>query len=169
MVANQRAASRGWSCVGVRDEGEALHICEMCETQPVRYVHTMRHPDYADALDVGCICAGHMEANRVAARLREEQFKQIEMRRHRWLLRKWRLSHSGNAFLNCDGFHIVVFERQGFWGGCVEHRETGEKVFSQRRYGSADAVKLAAFEAMVMMKYKIGDRTHGVVVDRLSA
>src|SRR5947208_2472855 len=30
--------------------------CEMCEAHPIRYVHTMEHPDYPDTLDVGCVC-----------------------------------------------------------------------------------------------------------------
>jgi hypothetical protein len=38
-------------------------VCEMCESQTIRYVQHMEHPDYPDVLKVGCICAGHMEEN----------------------------------------------------------------------------------------------------------
>jgi len=29
----------------------------MCETQQIRYVHYMHHPDYAGLLGVGSVCA----------------------------------------------------------------------------------------------------------------
>jgi hypothetical protein len=34
----------GWTCVAVTDLGEVGPICEMCETQAIRYVHTMENP-----------------------------------------------------------------------------------------------------------------------------
>jgi hypothetical protein len=52
---------RGWTCEGVEDLGEPDAICEMCERQEIRYVHTMVHPEYPDKLACGCVCAGHME------------------------------------------------------------------------------------------------------------
>src|SRR5262249_44444099 len=66
---------RGWECTGIEDLGACAITCEMCEVQLIRYVHEMRHPDYPDALNVGCICAGHMEEDLVGAREREEDFK----------------------------------------------------------------------------------------------
>lgn len=33
----------------------------MCETQEIRYGHTMHHPDYEGDQEVGCICAERME------------------------------------------------------------------------------------------------------------
>ena len=38
-----RVPHKGWSCVGFEDLGEPSTICEMCEHQEIRYVHTMRH------------------------------------------------------------------------------------------------------------------------------
>ena len=62
---------KGWSCIDIDDVGDDFVTCQMCETQPVRYVHTMEHPDYPDTLDVGCVCAGNMEQDYEAARERE--------------------------------------------------------------------------------------------------
>ena len=59
---------KGWSCDAVTDLGEPLEICGMCETAEIRYVHSMSHPEYPDVLDVGCICAEHMEEDYVAPR-----------------------------------------------------------------------------------------------------
>jgi hypothetical protein len=31
---------RGWNCIDIHDVGEPSHLCEMCESQMVRYIHT---------------------------------------------------------------------------------------------------------------------------------
>jgi hypothetical protein len=143
---------RGWTCLNIADFEEPCHICEMCEARDVRYVHTMWHPDYYHELDVGCICAGHMEGNPAAARLREQDFIKRNARRSKWLQREWRVSYAGNSYLNVDGFNVVVYRRNDYWSACVKHRETGYKRFSQRRYATANQAKLASFDAMNGMK-----------------
>jgi hypothetical protein len=125
----------------------------MCEAQVVRYVHTMAHPDVSFTLDVGCICAGHLEQDRAAAHRRETEFVQRLSRRSRWLTREWRVSMAGNEFLNTrDGFNVVVYRRSGVWGARVENRVTGAARLSRRPYLTADDAKLAAFDAMLRMK-----------------
>ncbi len=106
---------RGWSCIGIEDLGEPDHVCEMCEVMPVRYIHAMEHPEYDDVLNVGCVCAGNMEQDYEGARQRERDFKKRQSRRKRWILREWRVSMSGNEFINTDGFNIVVFARGSSW------------------------------------------------------
>ena len=59
----------GWTCVSVDDLGAPDAVCEMCETQEIRYVHHMEHPDYRESLGVGCICAETMEDDYEAPRL----------------------------------------------------------------------------------------------------
>jgi hypothetical protein len=147
----------GWFCLDITDAGEPNRICEMCETQPVRYVHTMAHEDYeGGTLDVGCVCAGNMEGDDVAARWREARFKNTRARRKRWLQKDWRKSFSGNEYVNTgDGFNVVVFQQGDFWSGRVEHRPTRQQIFARRQYRTAEHVKLAAFDAMLKMKRKI--------------
>jgi hypothetical protein len=58
---------RGWACTEMYDAGDDLITCEMCETQEVRYVHIMTHPDYQGGLECGCVCAGNMERDYIAA------------------------------------------------------------------------------------------------------
>jgi hypothetical protein len=136
----------------VSDLEAPIHCCEMCESKFVRYVHTMRHPNHPE-LDVGCICAGHMEGNKFAARQREQDFKQRSARKSKWLSRAWFLSRSGNEYLNVDGFNIVIYyQRGGYWSARIKHRETGYQKFSQRRYATAEQAKLAAFDAMQILK-----------------
>jgi hypothetical protein len=78
------ASHKAWRCLDIEDLEEPCHVCEMCEVQIVRYVHTIFHPNYG-ALKVGCICAGYMEQDLVGARQREASFKQRLSRRANWL------------------------------------------------------------------------------------
>ncbi|WP_239025327.1 hypothetical protein [Rhodoligotrophos defluvii] len=132
-------------------------ICEMCELQEIRYVHHMQHADYPAVLEVGCVCAEHMEDDYQGPRRRERNLKNAARRRSRWLNRYWKLSRQGNPYINTDGFNITVFRRQdGAWGGRIEDRSSGQSITSRRRYGTEDQAKLAAFDAMIFLKDKRG-------------
>jgi hypothetical protein len=149
---------KGWTCVDIEDLGAPDHICEMCEVQEVRYVHTMEHPEHAEALRVGCICAGHMEEDLVGARKREDAFKASRSRCARWLTREWRTSRAGNEYLNTDGFNVVVYPIDNGWGArvCCRTREWERK--SRRLYVSPEHAKLAAFDVMIIAKAAFADR-----------
>ncbi|MEA2898149.1 MAG: hypothetical protein QOJ84_3764 [Bradyrhizobium sp.] len=148
---------KGWSCVGVEDLGAPEATCEMCETQEIRYVHTMHHPDYLTELGVGCICAERMEDDYLRPRQREKALRSAAGRKKRWLSRAWKVSARGNPFINTDGFNITIFHNaDDSWGGRIEERETGRSVVSKRKYQSEDAAKLAAFDGMVFLKTKRG-------------
>lgn len=147
----------GWFCNGIEDLGRADATCEMCETQEIRYVHHMKHPDYRERLAVGCYCAERMECDSLAPRRREQALRNAAHRRGRRLSRQWRVSTKGNAFLNADGMNIVVFEkRPGLWVGRIKDRITGEFITSKKPYDSEDAAKLAAFDAMIFLKKERG-------------
>jgi hypothetical protein len=145
---------KGWTCVDIEELEEQDHLCEMCEARHVRFVHVMEHPRYEDVLRVGCVCAGHMEENVAGARKREVGFKGERSRRKRWLSREWRISTSGNEFLNTnDGFNIVVYRKGAIWGARVEHRSSNYQRTSKLPYQTQDQAKLAAFDAMIGMKH----------------
>ena len=143
-----------WSCVGVEDLGEPCAICEMCETKEIRYVHTMEHPDYPNTLACGCICAGHMELNLDRAHAREATMKAAARRRATWLMRAgWRTSRNGNPWIKTrDGYKVVVFPKAEGWGGIVEHGPTARKVYARKTYPTADAARLAAFDAISFLE-----------------
>jgi len=143
---------KGWTCVDIEDLGEPSATCEMCETQEIRYVHYMQHPDYPEVLGCGCVCAGHMEEDYEAARQREKALHNASARRRKWLTRGWRVSRSGNPFLNVDGYNVVVYAAGLGWGFRVSNRTTGKKMMSRRVLASMDLAKLRAFDAMVWMK-----------------
>jgi hypothetical protein len=145
---------KGWRCVDIEELEEQDHLCEMCEARHVRFVHVMEHPTYRETLRVGCVCAGHMEEDPVRARKREADYKTERSRRLRWLQRTWRVSASGNEFLNTnDGFNVVIFAKGSIWAGRIEHRSSGYQRTSKRPYRTSDEAKLAAFDAMIGMKH----------------
>lgn len=141
----------------MEDLQEPSAICEMCETQEIRYAHAMTHRDYAGELHVGCVCAEKMEDDYTGPRLREKALRSAAGRKKRWLSRKWKTSARGNAYLNTDGFNITVYANgDGSWGGRIEEQGTGRTIASRRRYPTEDAAKLAAFDGMIFLKQKRG-------------
>lgn len=146
---------KGWSCVDVEDLGEPSETCEMCEVQEIRYVHVMTHPEYPASVRAGCVCAGHMEGDLEAAKTRERVRRNASARRSRWLERAWRVSRSGNPYLNTDGYNIVVYsEGTNRWRARITHRQTGAARTSRLAYGTADGAKLAAFDGLIWLKEK---------------
>ena len=147
---------KGWSCVGTNDLGpdEAdWQTCEMCEAMSIRYVHAMTHPDYDGQLECGCVCAGNMEQDLTAARHREAEMKSSARRRLAFLrLKSWRMSQRRNPWIKYHGWHVVIYPRGGGYGGRIERN--GRQQVAQRVYPSADAAKLAAFDAMARAEAK---------------
>jgi hypothetical protein len=138
----------GWTCSDVEDLGEVSDICEMCESQHIRYVHIMTHPSYPEELRVGCVCAGNMEENLAHARKREDFMKSRVGKRKRWLSRKWKISNNGNQYLDVDGFHIVIFEKYGKLTGLVKNTDGSIERYSQKKYDNEKQLKLACFDVM---------------------
>jgi hypothetical protein len=166
---------RGWICVDINDLGAPQKICEMCCVQEIRYVHTMQHTAYA-SLEVGCVCAGHMEGSLDAARTREAGLKnRIERERRakeraieyerrvkeeaaaystrtRQLLawRGWRISRSGNLWRMLDECRLVVIHeppRGWFARGYLDLPDgTSGQVRTPQHYATEHEAKLAAID-----------------------
>ncbi len=128
----------------------------MCEVTHIRYVHYLTHPDFGEeALGVGCVCAENMEQDYVRPRERERDLRNAAARKRRWLTRNWRVSASGNDFVNTDGTNIVVFKRSnGTWSTRITDRFSGAKKYSRRTYATQDAAKLKAFDALIFLKMR---------------
>ena len=141
----QGVPHRGWEFQSLEDLGDLVGTCGMCETQSIRYVHYMEHPDYGDVLGVSSVCAGHMEEDYTAAQERERQAKSKVNRRTRWMQAQWKESARGNRYINRNGFNVVLYRRSGRWAYRIEERETGQS-WSESGFDSEDDAKLAAFE-----------------------
>lgn len=141
---------KGWLCVDVVDlrpdgghaEETDYAICQMCGNEKIRYVHVMRHPDFDEQFNVGCVCAEKMSGDSVGPKQRETKLRNRSIRKMRWLTRKWRVSSKGNSFLNVDGYNVGVHQNKaGRWGYRIHDR------FSTKTYSSKDEAKLALFDA----------------------
>ena len=150
-----RVPHKGLECIGV-DECEDLTTCEMCETAEIRYAHHMQHQDYPTMLTVGRQCAEHMEEDYVRPREREARVRATALSKKRWLTRQWKLSAKGHDYLKTrDGVHVVIWPNQnGTWGGKVTDTTNDQAITSKKRYESKTAVKLAAFNAMQVLKQR---------------
>lgn len=146
----------GWECIHVEDLGEPSAICQMCEVQPIRYVHSMEHADYDDVLRCGCICAGHMEQDEQGARDREDQLKSVAVRRLHWPARQWRTSQNGNVFVNVRGFNLVVFGTRKGYGVKIEQRYGERCQWGKQRFRTRTEAQAAAFEALLWAERKWG-------------
>lgn len=143
---------KGWVCESVEDLGSPDQICEMCEVREIRYVHYMSHPDYPDNLGVGSVCAQNMEEDYEAPQERERILRNAASRRARWVSRRWRVSRSGNDFLNTRGYNIVIYESGARYGFRIKHITTGMTRFSARTYPTIERAKLAAFDGLVLLQ-----------------
>jgi len=78
-----------WFCENVYDEEDAPFTCELCDCDKVRYVHVMRNLNYLGTISVGCICAGVMEGDILAAQEREREARNRAQRRKNFVSKGW--------------------------------------------------------------------------------
>ena len=142
---------KGWQCIDFDDLGGLDGICEMCETQSIRYVYHMEHPDYDGVLRVGSDCVENMGEDYTAPQGREKQAKSVADHRRRWMNAKWKTSAKGNSYLNRNGFNIVLYGIPGYWAYRIEERE-GERSWRRSGFASEIAAKFAAFECHVELR-----------------
>ena len=146
----------GWVCESITDLGQPAEMCEMCQKEEIRYVHTMRHPEYGLRIDAGCVCAAKMARPTENAPItdeaqsRERVMKNIARRRVGWLTHSgWKVSRKGNDFIKTkEGYLVTIFRNARGWGASVRHEPSALDRASQRTYGSSDEAKMAAFEVI---------------------
>ena len=101
----------GWYCVEVIDIEEeysntGLFTCELCGCSRVRFVQVMQQDYYFENVSVGCICAGIMEGDVIAAKERERLMKNRAKRKRNFPKRKWRKITYGMHILKYQGSWI---------------------------------------------------------------
>ncbi len=139
---------RGWRCVGVDDLEEAAAVCEMCCIQEIRYVHTMEHPEYSGALNVGCHCAERMEEDYAGPRARDEAMRSRAARRSRWCARAWKVTRRGGLRVTADGYVCVVTQYENGWRGSFTREGSTKWEPGKLLHPTADAAKLALFDRL---------------------
>ena len=137
---------KGWQQVSREDlDEDYLQLCAMCESQEIRHVVYMQHPDYPDILGVGGDCAEMMGPDGGEALRRRREKRNRAARRKRWLKRKWKASPEGNPCLKAGGYRVIVWPKGTGWSFTVA-REDGEPRYGTTTFSTPDEAKLAAFD-----------------------
>lgn len=106
------APLEGWFCVGVLDHGVDSFTCELCDCKKVRYIHAMRHEHYLADIKVGCICAGVMEGDILAAQERDAEAKRHSQRKSHYLKREWNAVGEGRWRILYKRREIFIWREQ---------------------------------------------------------
>lgn len=91
------------------EEADELFTCELCGCTQVRFVHEMEHLQYFERISVGCICAGIMEGDILAAKERERLVKNRSKRRKNFLKKTWDETRYGVFLLLHRGELLKIF------------------------------------------------------------
>lgn len=102
------APLENWHCVDLIDNEEPGFICELCGYESVRSIHVMEHEEYFERVYVGCICAGIMEGDILAAKERDRKMKNRAKRKRNFPNRKWHRAYNGNLYLAYQGNQVFV-------------------------------------------------------------
>ena len=137
---------KGWNWESVTDLEEATHVCEMCDKENIRYVHTMRHSVENISIDVGCICAEKLSEDYTGLyKEREKKLRGIAQRKKSFLSRKWKHNLKKNSwFLDIDGITVTIFPDKftpGKWKYVFNNK------FSDLKFDTVESAQLAAFDA----------------------
>lgn len=90
------------------EEANELFTCELCGCTQVRIVHVMEHLHYFERISVGCICAGIMEGDILAAKERERMVKNRAKRRKNYLKRIWEQTPYGVSLMRYRGEMLQI-------------------------------------------------------------
>ena len=109
------APLENWRCVEVVDGETADFNCELCDCHKVGFIHVMEHSNYNGLLQVGCICAGIMEGDLIAAKARDDEARRKSQRRSNFRKKKWN-EISENKWSVKYKQRSVLIERDAFRG-----------------------------------------------------
>ncbi|EFA2750449.1 hypothetical protein DEL18_000661 [Escherichia coli] len=141
---------KGWVNVGVEDLEESRKICDMCGKTEIRYVHIMSHENYPDYLEVGCICAGHLENDYDSPRKRESEIKSRSAKRKRWCNLPWKISKKNQFYIKKDGYSIIILDKGDYFMGMIVDERTQIKYWT-RGCKDTNEAKLLSFDRITAL------------------
>lgn len=140
---------RGWKCVNEEDLGAPDEVCQMCESQHIRYVHYMSHPQFDGVLACGCECAGRMEENYARAEARDRKMRSATSRKKRFPdLRAWKISQNGNWTMKHRGARVTIFPKGNGFKYVISRPMGQEPLYGLQVYPTDQDAKSAAFDAL---------------------
>lgn len=136
----------GWYCIQMIDTENDYATCELCGCKKVRFIHVMRHDMYFEDIRVGCICAGIMENDILAAKNRERQLENRAKRKHHFPYRKWQTTCNGNKYITYKGHKLFV--NHDFSSGLysVKYGEKTSFIYRGKRIKDELSATYAAFD-----------------------
>jgi len=108
-------------------------------------VHEMEHPDYAEVLAVGSVCAAHMVQGYRGVDRRKADARNRRDRRRRWPSRSWEPREDGSEALSAYGYLTTVRLSEGGWQVTVTV-EDAESMWRDGDLETKDDSKLAGFD-----------------------
>jgi len=152
----------GWYCEEVIDTGDAYEICELCGCSSVRYVHVMHHDDYFESIEVGCICAGIMEGDIMAAQERERQIKNRTNRKKTFIDKTWTDTRKDSIKLKFKGRFCLICKASNSYGTSHYYGYVnGEQMRVDRRtsFPTVESLKNVMFDYIdPPLGYEVYDR-----------
>ena len=122
----------GWGCISCIDvldhedsDSVAFFKCELCGCEQVRYIHLMHHKEYFEDISVGCVCAGIMEVNLMAAKERDRKMKNRAKRKSNFIKHEWHRDwrHSWSRVYRYQ--ELRIFDgRNGFYSVTCSNQST---------------------------------------------
>lgn len=151
----------GWYCTGIIDIREDDHdaplsTCELCGCPHVRYEHIMENELYFEPVTVGCICAGIMEGDILAAEERERQMRNRSKRKRNFLKHEWQHEWRG-------------FWRRSYRGQEVQIREIGGRYTvraGEKATGSYKGKPITDFYSAIYAAFELADPVEEVLCEK---
>lgn len=148
--------NKGWYCVEVYDSceyDEGLHfVCEMCETQLIRYIHVMSNLRYSGLLECGCICAGRMEGSEERAKARES----IARKRDKFPDRaNWNISKKGNHYIRVDGYVVTIYRGGGGYKVSINGPQDEQVRFFDMIYNDVRTAQKGSYENLMRVQGRL--------------
>ena len=151
---------RGWQLQDVEDLGSPDATCEMCEVMPIRYVHTMYHPETHMTLHCGSDCALNMGIDKSVLDGKKTSLMLLAARRKRWpTLKSWYTNPKGSWIIKKEGVLVTVYLRYGSWQvvtrlltdqynsyGDYVGQDYSKPVFHDKAHDTVSEAKIYAFD-----------------------
>lgn len=138
-------------CVNVEDtcdekDGE-LSTCELCGCEKVRYLHHMTHKDYFETLPVGCVCAGILEGDELAAEERDRKMRNRAKRKQNFVRRNWKTASNGGKYFKKSGDNVFINQNGQFYS--YTYRGSRVYLYHGKRIDTFLTATYAAFDLVV--------------------
>lgn len=108
----------GWKWIELTDAAATLKpseypSCAYCDQPKIRYVHTLGNDNYANGIEVGCVCAVILlQGDQRAVKFEKELRRKVD-RRAKFPRRSWQVLQEGQMrWITLDGIDVAVF-REG--------------------------------------------------------